>query len=284
MGSFESKPEISKSGASKEVSKSAPDPEVEQYIDSGFHDRLRQDWPEDGEQLHSGGWTMTKTLMAQLASYLEAHDIQDARFLDLCCGEGSTPIFYAKEKGWNQIGIDINEVAIAKANEATKAENVQGEVSFVAGSAFEMPFGGEEFHIIYGQDPDAMATSQRPKCLNECFRVLKPGGILAFHHHWIPGRGWDPKVLEKYREESGSDNVNAEMYISDLKEAGFEIQVAQDITELASKHLHDQFERMKERVANSNGQASIQNWLKVTVDYLDQGKPFGIRIVAVKPK
>lgn len=41
---------------------------------------------------------------------------------------------------------------------------------------------------VLGQDPDAMALPDRAKIHKELYRVLKPGGVLSFHHHWVPGK------------------------------------------------------------------------------------------------
>ncbi|GBG31790.1 Sterol 24-C-methyltransferase [Hondaea fermentalgiana] len=254
-----------------------------QYKDPDFHARLRKDWPEDGEQLHSGGWAMTKKLMEDVERWLEEKAIAapDARLLDLCCGEGSTPIYYAKERGWDSVGIDISETAIAAARAAASKANVQDKATFVVGSAFKLPFQAEAFDVIYGQDPDALSLPQRPACFRDCLRTLRSGGILAFHHHWIPGPGWDESTLKQYCAESGSDEVHADQYVQDLEAAGFRVEVAESISALASSHLHGQLERMKARVANEGG--VVQPWLVKTCEYIDKGHAFGVRIVARKP-
>mmetsp|Transcript_14882 Transcript_14882/g.28869 ORF Transcript_14882/g.28869 Transcript_14882/m.28869 type:complete len:292 (+) Transcript_14882:132-1007(+) len=261
----------------------AEDESVAAYKDPAFHDRLRKDWPEDGDQLHSGGWDMTKKLLEEIETELKKKNLgpEQAKLLDLCCGEGSTAIYFAKQRGWNVVGIDISDTAIAKAKQEASKAGVQDHVDFVAGSAFSLPFPPKEFQVIYGQDPDALSLAQRPACLQGCFETLKSGGIFVFHHHWIPGQGWPKETLEKYCAESGSDPVCADDYIRDLKAAGFQIEIAEDITSLASSHLHGQLKNMQARVAKEGG--TVQNWLVKTCEYLDNGHKFGIRVVARKP-
>ena len=45
------------------------DPNPEEYAASfvDMHARLKQDWPEAPEQLHSGGWDMTHKAVGELA-------------------------------------------------------------------------------------------------------------------------------------------------------------------------------------------------------------------------
>eukprot|EP00512_Aurantiochytrium_limacinum_P010541 CAMPEP_0171563076 /NCGR_PEP_ID=MMETSP0960-20121227/15414_1 /TAXON_ID=87120 /ORGANISM="Aurantiochytrium limacinum, Strain ATCCMYA-1381" /LENGTH=109 /DNA_ID=CAMNT_0012116073 /DNA_START=67 /DNA_END=396 /DNA_ORIENTATION=- len=49
----------------------AEDESVAAYKDPAFHDRLRKDWPEDGDQLHSGGWDMTKKLLEEIENEMK---------------------------------------------------------------------------------------------------------------------------------------------------------------------------------------------------------------------
>ena len=109
--------------------------------------------------------------------------------------------------------------------------------------------------------------TRRPDCFKGCFTSLKSGGLFTFHHHWIPGCGWSEADLKKYCEESGSDYVCGDMYISDLEKIGFKIELVDDITPLAKSHLSKQLVRMKERVSKNGG--VVQPWLLKTVEYLE---------------
>lgn len=259
--------------------------ELAQYASPEFHSRLQKDWPEDAEQLHSGGWDMTRKLGAELEAFLGSMGVKadDARLLDLCCGEGSTPVHFAKERGWNSVGIDISPSAIATAQEAAAAAGVGALATFVVGSAFELPFETGSFDVVYGQDPDAFSMSRRPASFAESLRTLKPGGLMTFHHHWVPGRGWSAEDLARYRAETGSGEPCGDAYVSDLLAAGFEVTKVEDISELASSHLHGQLDKMQARVAASEGKEQTQDWLVSTVRYIDEGFPFGIRVAARKP-
>eukprot|EP00478_Filoreta_tenera_P000070 GABV01000070.1.p2 GENE.GABV01000070.1~~GABV01000070.1.p2 ORF type:complete len:409 (-),score=175.02 GABV01000070.1:110-1336(-) len=147
-----------------------------------FHDRLSADWPEERGQLHSGGWEQTKEMIANLGL-----DKPDVAALDLCCGEGQTATFIAKTYGASVTGVDIVPKAIAVASKHADDEGVADKAKFVVGDVEQLPFEENSFDVVYGQDPDGLAKPTRKQAFAEVFRVLKPGGVFGFHHHWIPG-------------------------------------------------------------------------------------------------
>lgn len=257
-------------------------PGWEHYVDygEGFHDRLSTHWPEPREQLHAGGWRMTK----KIALELDLPNSKDKHGLDLCCGEGYSAVQLAKEYGVKISGVDIVEKAINVAREHAKKEKMDHLVDFFAANAFQLPFGNATFDFIYGQDADAFSHQQRVEIFKECLRVLKPNGKFVFSHHWIPGLGFpedEAKAVDEKCRQMGflaMDNCNAETYLKDLKTAGFIIDEVEDIGDLAAAHLRG--------VALShykkNGTIG-DKWLLMNLELIDKGLRLGIYCVAHKP-
>lgn len=243
-----------------------------------LHERLKSDWPEAKDQLHSGGWERTMLLEKWIDDHLTTKK-GPFKILDLCCGEGSTACYFAKKKNWSVVGLDLAQHAIDSANERVISDKLTDTVSFVAGSAMEMPFENESFDVAYGQDPDALASPEMKKVHSELFRVLKPGGVFIFHHHWVPGRGWPEDKFKAYLKESGSDEVNCDMYVDGLEKVGFEVK-AEDISELARSHLGGQLANMKKRVSKEGDE--LQHWLVVTEKWA-RNMNFGIDAHCHKP-
>ncbi len=54
---------------------------------------------------------------------------------------------------------------------------------------------------------------------SEVLRVLRPGGLFHFGHHWIPGPGWPPQLLQQYWQDpiTGSPRLSHECYLEDLQ-------------------------------------------------------------------
>ena len=258
------------------------------YANDTFFPRLKRDWPEPEEQLHSGGWEITKDMAAFVEHTLGT---TNPKAFDLCCGEGASAIYLAKERGWDVTGLDVNENAIRKANadkDRIKSQlldgRTPGNANFILCSAFKMDaVPGGAFDIVYGQDPDALDSPERLVVFKHVFRILKPGGVFTFHHHWIPGFGWSAEDLEAYWAREKTSKLSADLYVFGLIEAGFEILIQDDITKLAMSHLKGCYARNKLRV-EAEGPSAKDEWLERTINDLDSGKPYGIRVVAVKPK
>jgi len=258
------------------------------YNNDAFFPRLKRDWPEPPEQLHSGGWEITKDMAAYVESELKN---KTPRAFDLCCGEGATANYLANERGWNVTGLDVNPYAIEAAKKAADSApraqplpgRQRGKADFVECSAFKMDdIPSETFHVVYGQDPDVLDSPERILVFRHVFRILKPGGMFTFHHHWVPGFNWKPKDLQEYWARENTTALSADLYIIALEEAGFQVRVKDDITLLASSHLRACYGRNQLRVKNE-GPGATDKWLERTIGDLDQGRTFGLRVVAIKP-
>ena len=195
--------------------------------------------------------------------------------LDLCCGEGSTAIYIAERYGGRVTGIDIVSGAIKTANEFAKQRGIDNKVTFVEGNIFKLPFADASFDVVYGQDPDGLSHPERVHAMREVYRVLKPGGLFSFHHHWIGGFGFSE--AESNRLGEAADRLNADFYVSDVQDAGFRIKVAAPIYELADSHIIKNYQLKKEKGKD------IDSWLQARVDSIGAGHKYGVQITAVKP-
>jgi ubiquinone/menaquinone biosynthesis C-methylase UbiE len=96
---------------------------------------------------------------------------KDDKVLDLGCGSGRDCFFLAK-KGVKVTGIDISKVAIEKAKEFAKKENL--DIQFDVGNIEELPYESNFFDKIISaytiQDTDIEKVSK------EMHRVLKNNG------------------------------------------------------------------------------------------------------------
>ncbi|MCK9444006.1 MAG: class I SAM-dependent methyltransferase [Tissierellaceae bacterium] len=116
-----------------------------------------------------------------LKFYLEyttiAEMFKDKRVLDIGCGAGGKTLYYASrgvDKVW---GIEVVEHYEDEANDLAEERGLRDKFQFVLGDAANMPFEDNFFHTIIMND--AMEHVDEPlTVLEECHRVLKPGGRL----------------------------------------------------------------------------------------------------------
>ena len=105
--------------------------------------------------------------------------------LDLCCGSGDLALLLAQQAGMegSVTGLDFacEQLAIAKQRQMAKCPNAP--MSWLEGDALDLPFADNSFDcgtMGYG----LRNVTNIPLCLQELFRVLKPGAkaaILDFH-------------------------------------------------------------------------------------------------------
>ena len=94
------------------------------------------------------------------------------RVLDVGTGPGLVAA-RAADRGARVIGIDFSEDMLAE------ARRLHPETEFRAGSADALPFGDSEFDVVVGNFV-LHHTGQPDRVLQEAFRVLRPGGRMAF--------------------------------------------------------------------------------------------------------
>jgi ubiquinone/menaquinone biosynthesis C-methylase UbiE len=97
--------------------------------------------------------------------------------LDIGCGGGGKTCYYATFGPAKIIGIDIVPHYAEEGNAFAREKGLSDIASFMTADASQMPFADETFDTIIMND--AMEHVDHPeKTLEECFRVLKPGGHL----------------------------------------------------------------------------------------------------------
>ena len=128
----------------------------------------------------------------------------DSRFVDVGCGDGLATAELATSRGFNMVGVDMLEEAVAwaSANAELLAGESEGEVPeggdsgteggaaelsqqpgklrFTQGSAYLLPFADRSVDgLLLLRMLEHI--DDLPRLMHEVTRVLKPGGVLAFH-------------------------------------------------------------------------------------------------------
>ncbi|MCC6555008.1 MAG: class I SAM-dependent methyltransferase [Polyangiaceae bacterium] len=97
--------------------------------------------------------------------------------LDVGCGGGQNAALLADLRPDVRItGLDLSPEQVARA--ARRGARFGDRLRFVAGSALAMPFDGETFDAVYSVASIKHWPDPR-RGLEECIRVLRPGGLLV---------------------------------------------------------------------------------------------------------
>lgn len=184
------------------------------------------------EQFHLGGMETTEELaaMANIRPGLEV--------LDVACFLGGPARWLAAHCGCRVTGLDIDWGVIAAAKKLAAFWLPGTVVEFVQGDALRMPFPDGVFDVVWGQD----AWPHRPGLFDECARVLRPGGAIAFTNS-VLGESF------RFGGDVFYDAYTAAEYAQMLEDAGFCILIREDVSGFATacwEELLDRLEREKE--------------------------------------
>ncbi|MFL5836739.1 MAG: class I SAM-dependent methyltransferase, partial [Solirubrobacteraceae bacterium] len=104
----------------------------------------------------------------------EVAALTPGRALDVGCGEGADAIWLG-QRGWTVTAIDISEVAIGRAREASRA--ARASVEWICGDALQTPFRAGSFDLVSLQYP-ALPKLADEAAAGRLLDTVRPGGLL----------------------------------------------------------------------------------------------------------
>ncbi|MDR4948155.1 class I SAM-dependent methyltransferase [Neobacillus cucumis] len=117
---------------------------------------------------HPGGIHLTQNILSQ------ENISEKSVILDAGCGTGQTAAYLYQQYRANVFGIEINPIMVEKAK--SRFQTLQLPISLIQGSIEEVPFADNTFDFILSES--VLAFVNKPKALQEFYRVLKKGGRL----------------------------------------------------------------------------------------------------------
>jgi ubiquinone/menaquinone biosynthesis C-methylase UbiE len=139
----------------------------------------------------------TIPLPARLVDFLKRKSAKS--ILDVGCGYGRA-CFFLLEKGYGVVGVDVDKVHIESAITQAKKQCISEGVGFLVNDARYLCFPDSSFDAVTMLGVLTLVPkSERPKIVNEAFRVLKQSGCIFVEEF---GRTWDnPVYAKRYRED-----------------------------------------------------------------------------------
>jgi tocopherol O-methyltransferase len=99
--------------------------------------------------------------------------------LDVGCGIGGSSLYLAEKFGARVTGITLSPVQANRAKERARAAGLQAKTDFQVANALNIPFPDNSFDLVWSLE-SGEHMPDKVKFLQECHRVLKPGGKLIF--------------------------------------------------------------------------------------------------------
>lgn len=125
------------------------------------------------EQIWSG---RVNPWLAEVASALPL-----GRALDLGCGEGADVLWLA-EKGWQVVGVDISDTALARATAEADRRGVADRVNFRQMNLSD-DFPDGMFDLVSAQFLQSLVRLDRENIFTAAARAVAPGGTLLIVDH-----------------------------------------------------------------------------------------------------
>lgn len=130
------------------------------------------------ELLHPGGLDITKRIG-------EIVEMKGKKALDVACGRGTLPSYYARTFGARIVGVDISPEMIKSSVERARREEVEDLTEFQVADSLKLPFEDSSFDVVVSECAVGLTSDPR-KCLAEMARVTRPGGFVVIHEStWL---------------------------------------------------------------------------------------------------
>ena len=141
-----------------------------------------------------------QNFLVQFIKYIKKEEklpIIDLQILDLGCGTGRNTNYLA-ERGNYVVGIDIAGNALKIGEERAKKLGLEAQVKYLNQSIGKvLPFSDNHFDLILDiTSSNSLNNAEREVYLQECYRLLKPGGFMILRTLCKDGDQNVKKLLE----------------------------------------------------------------------------------------
>ncbi|MDJ0737751.1 MAG: methyltransferase domain-containing protein [Nostocaceae cyanobacterium] len=102
---------------------------------------------------------------------------QADNILDVGCGIGGSSLYLADKFNASVTGITLSPVQVKRARERAFESGLAAKTNFLVANAQAMPFADNSFDLVWSLESGEHMPDKR-QFMQECYRVLKPGGTL----------------------------------------------------------------------------------------------------------
>lgn len=154
---------------------------------------------------------------------------KDTHVVDFCAGLGGPARYLAHHYGADVTGIELTPTRVKGAVELTRLVGLQNSVRVIEGNVMQVPLPDASVDVVVSQEA-LLHVPDKERTLAEAFRILKPGGRIAFTD-WVAHRPLsdaDKKLM--WQGMAVADLYNPQTYAKLIKKVGFTINSVEDLT------------------------------------------------------
>jgi len=188
----------------------------------------------DHDQDHYGGLAANDA-MARLA-----HIGEGSRVADFCAGLGGPARYLAVRYGATVTGVELTPARVEGAGELSRLVGLADRVRVLHGDVTAAPLADASMDAVVSQEA-MLHVPDKAQAIREAFRVLVPGGRLAFSD-WVVHRPLDDADADiMWRGMAVQTLQSLESYRSLIAAAGFTVESVEDLTAAWGPILEERF-------------------------------------------
>ncbi len=204
---------------------------------------------------------------------VEGIDLAGKRVLDIGCGIGGPAFVLARKYGAHVTGIDLEPQLIARAARRAAELGLSHQVEFRPVTLGPLDFPDQNFDAVFTSGA-LTQTEDKARIIAECFRVLKPGGVLTCYD-WLKN---DAPLSDDMRYFIKMEGLTYNLIMlaelgRHLVDGGFEDVTMEDASDWYRRESRREYERMRgegrQRVVEIIGAAQadhmIEDWRSMVV-------------------
>lgn len=189
------------------------------------------------DEFHIRGRAATEEL-AQWAAIQPHHQV-----LDVGCGLGGTGRYLAATVGCRVVGLDVTDEYCRVAEMLSARVGLADKTTFRQGSALSLPFADGHFDVVWTEHVQ-MNVADKAGFYGEMARVLKPGGLFAFHDIFAGARSGLHFPVPWAGEPSINHLIAVDALEALLADCGFEPIRWADKTEASAAFFEEALSRL----------------------------------------
>ena len=216
---------------------------------------------------------MTPGGPANVAKLMKGTDPAGKRILDIGCGIGGPAFDIARLFDADVVGIDIEAPLIERAIAAAKKNGLQDQCQFEVVDAGPLPFPDQSFDIVVTSGVITQ-ISDKASLLDECYRVLVPGGHLRCYEWMKSERDYSDDMRYWFKLEGLTYALETlDDYSKRFRAAGFVDISTTDASDWYRSEVRREYElikgelyeRLVELLGKKDADHFVENWRAMVV-------------------